>query len=135
VLDTILPVLARPTPVRKTAVFLLSKMVLDFAMVRSRPNPTRCCYLHPSLTSLCACAFVFCAQTARYVRPGSDMYDRVCKLSEEAERLGDSELQQVLANILQTARYVPLQGSCVCVCVSCAGACAGVCAWRVSDSK
>lgn len=74
VLDTILPVLARPTPVRKTAVFLLSKMVLDFAM------------------------------TARYVRPGSDMYDRVCKLSEEAERLGDSELQQVLANILQTAR-------------------------------
>jgi len=36
------------------------------------------------------------------------MYDRVCKLSEEAERLGDSELLQVLANILQTARYVPL---------------------------
>lgn len=40
-LDTILPVLARPTPVRKTAVFLLSKMVLDFAMVRDHaPTPT-----------------------------------------------------------------------------------------------
>ena len=48
------------------------------------------------------------------------MYDRVCKLSEEAERLGDSELLQVLANILQTARCVPLQTSCV-VCRVCAG--------------
>jgi hypothetical protein len=33
------------------------------------------------------------------------MYQRVCKLSEEAERLGDQELQQLLANIIRITRY------------------------------
>jgi hypothetical protein len=54
VLETILPVLARPSPTRKTAVFLLSQMALDFAMVAMHlHSPGSCLFAHHSASPRC----------------------------------------------------------------------------------